>query len=252
MIRNAFGCRGRRQEITSRPSAFTLIELLVVISIVALLISLLLPAISRAKTLADTAVCGSQLKQLGLAVQIYTAENAGYLVAAYANVSAHGSAYYGMLDNSEWRSIVEANSGAKSETRGSFYAKMTKCPAEARPWLDPDVYDSKMWANYGFNAEVAVYDDGPIPKSLNRITDIANPTGVIYMMDTRGHVWFDFLSISEYITQVPPGGNLAAVKNGGDRHHGGVNGLYLDGHVEFIDYALAANNPDRIMPDMTR
>lgn len=52
-------------------SAFTLIELLVVISIVALLISLLLPAIGRARQQADTLMCLSNLRQLGVAVAAY-------------------------------------------------------------------------------------------------------------------------------------------------------------------------------------
>lgn len=54
--------------------AFTLIELLVVISIIAILIAILLPALSAARGVARNALCLSQIRQWGLAVQYYAAD----------------------------------------------------------------------------------------------------------------------------------------------------------------------------------
>jgi len=85
------GLAPARNRTVHVPCGFTLIELLVVIAVIALLVAILLPSLSKARALAKRVTCGSNLRQLGLAWNAYLSDGNGrFYQAVNANVNFGG------------------------------------------------------------------------------------------------------------------------------------------------------------------
>jgi prepilin-type processing-associated H-X9-DG protein/prepilin-type N-terminal cleavage/methylation domain-containing protein len=114
--------------------AFTLVELLVTISILALLCSLLLPALSRAGEKARTAICISNLRQQGIALAAYLVDYEYYPpYASGFSITAGGYQYWPdsltPYTGNQWLSNVAPNGdGTRGDQASSIYA----CPSYSR------------------------------------------------------------------------------------------------------------------------
>lgn len=105
-----------------RSAAFTLVELLVVIGIIALLISILLPALNRARAQANQTACMSNLRQLGQGILLYAVNNRNYLPAV---------------------EITEDNTTSEIEHRNWFhYIARYAAPKELSDVADDFVYNT--------------------------------------------------------------------------------------------------------------
>ena len=116
---------------TTRPSAFTLIELLVVISIIALLIGILLPALGAARAAARESACLSNIRQLGIALQTYATDYKGGYPDS-SGLAAPGGGFR------EWYDIARIGQylpqdkevGAAGNKNNSFGGTVFICPSD--------------------------------------------------------------------------------------------------------------------------
>ena len=121
--------RDRSREGVCRRAAFTLIELLVVIAIILLLVGIVLPALSKARSQGKATVCGSRLRTLGQGIAIYANEYDDYLPPSRMP----------NIDDQNWRIYIEG--GIKY--RPTFLAIMGS-EVGIQPFDDPKPYKNDV------------------------------------------------------------------------------------------------------------
>lgn len=139
-----------------RARGFTLIELVVVIATIAILASLLLPALTRARASAHSAKCKSNLRQLGLGLRMYVDDNAGYPQMIHFGAPWAGWAL--PLNQYLNQPLVQTNSPLKRYLLGSapWPAGAFLCPSDKR------IVWHGTGGSYGYNTYGAIFASYPI------------------------------------------------------------------------------------------
>lgn len=195
---------------------FTLIELLVVVAILALLMSILLPALGRARRVTQAAVCMSNLRSLAAAVQMYSDGHKGYLVSA-------GLAHGGSVDEqAAWINQLRTEYGNELVAR---------CPSDRSPhWNQPLAGTEQLRrASFGTNYYTvsAIGNRGP----YNRLSQFRAPATTILMVELVEEGPY---AASDHVHPETWWSNpevLARQEVFTERHQRRANYSFMDGHV---------------------
>ncbi len=211
---------------------FTLIELLVVIAIIAILAGILLPALSHARNRAKATNCQSNLKQLGLCDNMYRGDHKGVFPNAINDISPHiGTLPEGAVGKSN------SDKGFYDPYGGTL--KIYHCPGTV----------GKAWNNY-YTWNPSIYFASYYAAS-NRYpaiiaADVSNPTDVAIIWDggapqsayNATAIGFRAKQLSEVMSGEPDGfANCPEAYSGLQRHSKAANYLFMDGHVESIQFS---------------
>jgi len=206
--------------------AFTLIELLVVIAIIALLLSILAPALKTVKKRAQGVVCRSNLKQVGLAANLYAENWANYIPRG-----AGGSSDEDII----WFIAFLPYLGYDRDISDYRNVKIYRCP------LYPD---KRQTICYVINGWDSILEEGTEPTNL---LEIKNPARMIYLADNEDGHWRtiiededdpDLMRCDVFDEGHLPDSESEDITYGRrvarDRHRDGCNVLYLDWRAEYI------------------
>ncbi|MBK7998154.1 MAG: prepilin-type N-terminal cleavage/methylation domain-containing protein [Verrucomicrobia bacterium] len=208
--------------------AFSLVELLVVIAVVGILGALLLPALSQGKAAARRIQCIDNLRQLGLATQMYWDENEDFTFRYQIGATNGGRLY--------WFGWIKPGAEGQREfdpTQGALYPFLQSSGVEICPSLD---YNNAL---YKYKARGAAYGYGynlNLGETSINTSRISQPSETVLMADAAQVNDFqapaspDSPMLEEfYYVDADDGGGYP---NAHFRHQKQANVLFADGHVD--------------------
>jgi len=239
-----------------RAAGFTLVELLVVVGIVALLIGILMPVLSRARAQTNRVACLSNIKQLGTAILMYCNDNDGYFpTCAAADDSVAFMPY--AEDWVHWQQDRDINDSAiaKYVARGEKLKRLLRCPSDsfegrkpapaAVPGQGPYRY------SYNLNNSVGLNTRGGWGRT--KINQWRSPSRKILLTEQAEDIctsgaWSRNRLTQRHGTGISRGSGTPGTPAG--RRIGiNVMALFFDGHAESTDEDYARRNLFHGRPD---
>lgn len=212
------------QEKNNFTGTFTLIELLVVISIIAILASMLLPALSKAKEKSKTISCQSSLKQIGTAVFGYVGDYSEYLPHAGDSSSTR-------LDGASicWKAQVAPYLGITELSKYKLEHGIFNCPSQKNTCV-LGYGDNGFYGGYGWNWRYLGYRDDPVYEpAWCKISSISKPSQTIEIGDTSDYYYTNSSSAFTCLYLY----SNSDIEFIADRHSNGGSYAWADGHVTY-------------------
>jgi len=129
---------------TSHRRGFTLVELLVVIGIIAVLIGILIPTLSRARQSGIGIKCAAQMRGIGQQIMIYSNNNKGWLYPIHPDGGNRGS---GRAEDERWICFIfdDKMRDGSLNPQNHYSHEVMKCPADDLTILDPPFPPGPPW-----------------------------------------------------------------------------------------------------------
>lgn len=211
--------------------AFTLIELLTVIAIIGILAAIVISSVGSARKSAQRARCGSQLRQVGVAVALYKTENKSFYPPSFSGAPAATLDPSVPISSYWWWYSATTGSNTVSPLATASGGVAALHEIAICPLNKTDVAQGAAGGLKGFPYVVNYHVMATTGFPLKKESDIVTPSKTIMMADSStGAAWnVGFGSVTSGWTRV------------GETHEGKTNILWCDGHVASAEKSTLTN-----------